>query len=117
MHVSGTNVQNIRDTFFHMLYSLLYRSEIHSDGFVVMKMYDDTFTTLVLAAMLLYHFGSIAAMLPDIDSEMEQRQTECVPLERSLSVHCLCNDVIAVKFLVVVICPVLVSTLILELIK
>ena len=64
------------------------------------------FTTLVLAAML-----------PDIDSEMEQRQTECVTLERSLSVHCLCNDVIAVKFLVVVICPVLVSTMILELIK
>ena len=55
------------------------------------------FTTLVLAAML-----------PDIDSEMEQGQTECVPLERSLSVHCLCNDVVAVKFLVVVICPVLV---------
>ena len=28
LHVSGTNVQNIRDIFFHMLFSLLYRSEI-----------------------------------------------------------------------------------------
>ena len=28
LHVSGTNVQNIRDILFHMLYSLLYRLEI-----------------------------------------------------------------------------------------
>ena len=27
LHVCSANVQNIRDIFFHMLYSLLYRSE------------------------------------------------------------------------------------------
>ena len=47
MHVSGTNVQNIRDIFFHMLFSLLYRSEIISDGFVIMKN-NEIFPTLAL---------------------------------------------------------------------
>ena len=56
-----------------------------------MKMYEDIFTTLVLAAMLL-----AACIL-----KRNGMTLKCVLLERSLFVQGLYNDIISVKVLVV----------------
>ena len=77
-------IQNIRDTFFHMLYSLIVvQVRNYSDGFVIMKGYEDIFTTVALAPMLL-----TACIL-----KRNRMTLKCVLLERSLSVQGLYNDV------------------------